>query len=123
VSVKESNKRILYVEDQLDEYSLVAEILSDYEVIAACNKADALARARAETFDLYLLDYHLPDGTWYELCLLIRAFDPDTPIFFCTGTSSITEETMKTAGAQKLIKKGDDFVDNLSKAVSEVFMP
>ena len=38
--MKESNKRILYVEDQLDEYSLVAEILSDYEVIAACNRLD-----------------------------------------------------------------------------------
>ena len=121
--MEESNKRILCVEDHPDECSLVTDILSGYEVITSYSKADALVRATAESFDLYLLDYHLPDGTGVELCLLIRAFDPDTPIFFCTGTSAITEATIKTAGAQKLIKKGAHFVHELRKAVSEVLMP
>jgi len=121
--VEESKKRILCVEDRQDECDLITIVLSDYEVVSSYSKADALVRATTERFDLYLLDYHLPDGTGLELCLLIRAFDPDTPIFFCTGSSVITEATIKTAGAQKLIRKGADFVLNLKKAVSEVFAP
>jgi CheY-like chemotaxis protein len=68
-----------------------------------------------------LIDYHLPDGTGLELCLLIRTFDLFTPIFFCTATSSITETQAKRAGAQKLIKHGSMFVSRLQSAVSQAF--
>jgi len=121
--VEASKKRILCAEDHPDESELITTILSPYEVISSYSKADALVRATSDSFDLYLLDYHLPDGTGLELCLLIRAFDQSTPIFFCTGSSSITETTIQTAGAQKLIKKGADFIHELKGAVSDIFMP
>jgi len=119
--VKESKKRILCVEDHSDICELITTVLSDYEVIGSYSKADALVRATTESFDLYLIDYHLPDGTGIELCLLIRSFDRDTPIFFCTGTSSINTTTIETAGAQQLIKKGAELIPSLKKAVSDVF--
>jgi CheY-like chemotaxis protein len=79
--------------------------LSDYEIITAFSMADAIKQATAQKFDLYILDYHLPDGTGLELCLMLRGFDRDTPILFATASSSITEAQVITAGAQGLIKK------------------
>ena len=83
--------------------------------------ADAVKRATAEKFDLYLLDYHLPDGTGLELCLMLRAFDRDTPMLFATATSSITEAQVITAGAQGLIRKATkSFMDDLPAKVSQL---
>jgi CheY-like chemotaxis protein len=58
--------------------SLIATILSDHEVVSAHSKAEALRKATGGLFDLYLLDYYLPDGTGLEVCLLIRDFDDST---------------------------------------------
>jgi CheY-like chemotaxis protein len=83
--------------------------------------ADAIKRATAERFNLYVLDYHLPDGTGLELCLMLRAFDRDTPMLFATATSSITEEQVVTAGAQGLVRKGTvSFTDDLLTRVSQL---
>jgi CheY-like chemotaxis protein len=114
----ESKKKILCVEDHEDSCRMVADLLKDYEVVGVYSKADALTKAMSGSFDLYLLDYHLPDGTGLELCLLIRTFDPDTPIFFCTSTYSITKKEIETAGAQGLIMKGPKFVNELRSVVS-----
>jgi len=54
--------------------------LKEYDVIAEHSKTEDFARAATEKFEVILVDYHLPDGNGLELCVLIRAFDPDTPI-------------------------------------------
>jgi CheY-like chemotaxis protein len=83
--------------------------------------ADAVKRATAERFDLYVLDYHLADGTGLEVCLMLRTFDRDTPILFATATSDITEEQVVTAGAQGLVRKGTkSFTDDLLSKVSQL---
>jgi DNA-binding response OmpR family regulator len=51
----------------------------NYEVTTARTLADAVRLAKGERFDLYLLDYLLPDGTAFDLCRLIREFDSVTP--------------------------------------------
>jgi len=83
--------------------------------------ADAVKQATAEKFDLYILHYHLPDGTGLELCLMLRAFDQDTPMLFATASSSITDAQVKTAGAQGLIRKGKpSFTEDLILKVSKL---
>ena len=83
--------------------------------------ADAVKRAAAERFGLYVLDYHLPDGTGLELCLMLRTFDRDTPILFATATSTITEAQVITAGAQGLVRKGtNSFTDDLLSRASQL---
>ena len=44
--------------------------------------AEGLALAGSESFNLFLLDGLLCDGTGAELCRSIREFDPVTPIVF-----------------------------------------
>lgn len=104
--MSEATRKILCVDDHKDFCELVAAILQDVKVVSAHSIADAVLLATKEKFDLYLLDYHLPDGTGLELCLLMRGFDATTPILFITGTSSMTESEAITAGANGLVKKG-----------------
>lgn len=88
---------------------------------SAYSMADAVKQATAEKFDLYILDYHLPDGTGLELCLMLRAFDQDTPMLFATSSSSITEAQVITAGANGLIRKGKpSFTVDLLAKVSDL---
>ena len=114
-------KRILCVEDHPDTCELISTILRGYEVISAKGVADALKNAAEEKFSLYLLDYHLPDGTGDELAVSIRNFDKTTPMLFVTGTSSITENEAKRLGAQGLIRKGRiSFVEDLLNYVDRL---
>ena len=121
MAATKTKKRVLCVEDHTDTGELVSMILKDYDVVLAYSMADGLVQATKQKFDLYLLDYHLPDGTGLELCLLIKNFDTETPILFFTGTSSMTKEQALTVGAQGLVRKGKaSFTDELRKTVSEL---
>jgi DNA-binding response OmpR family regulator len=115
-----SQKRILCVEDDRSTYELIALLLSDYEVIMAGNKADALRLASCENFDLYILDYHLPDGFGAEISGYIRASDPQTPIIFSTSDYFLTKTQIHTIGAQRLVRKGMSFNKDLEAAVSDL---
>jgi two-component system response regulator HydG len=108
------------VDDHSDICDLVGTVLQDYEIVSAYSIADAIKQATAEKFDLYMLDYHLPDGTGLELCLMLRTFDGDTPILFVTGTSSITEAQVIKAGAQGLIRENVSFTDELTTRVTQL---
>ena len=116
-----TKKRILCVEDHQDTCALISTALEEYEVISAYSIEDALRLATLESFQLYLLDYHLPDGTGLELTLLIRQFDFETPILFVTGTSSMTEQQALKIGAQGLLRKGtDSFIKDIHAKVKQL---
>jgi CheY-like chemotaxis protein len=100
-----ARKRLLCVDDHDDTCSLVSLVLDEWEVVAEQSKAGGLRQAATEKFDLILLDYYLPDGTGLELCLLIRGFDPATPILLVTATHSITHEQILAVGGQGVIRK------------------
>ena len=120
--MSETPKKILCVDDHKDFCELVAAVFTDVKVNSAHSMADAVLLATKEKYDLYLLDYHLPDGTGLELCLLLRGFDAVTPILFITGTSSMTESQAITAGANGLVKKGrTDSIEKLIAKVTEFF--
>lgn len=112
--------RILCVDDHQDTFDLIKVILKDYEIITAESVGDGVRRATGEQFDLYLLDYHLPDGNGIELCLLIRQFDKTTPILFITGTRALLEREIQQAGAQGLVPKGFEFLDLLPMAITSL---
>lgn len=115
------SKKILCVDDHSDTCELITTILTAHEVTSAYSMADAVKQATAEAFDLYILDYHLPDGTGLELCLMLRAFDQATPMLFATGSSSITEAQVITAGAQGLVRKCEPtFTSELLARVAEL---
>jgi OmpR-family two-component system manganese-sensing response regulator len=118
-TIQDGKKRILYVEDHRDTAELVAVLLCEYEVVVAGNKAEGLRRTVDESFDLYIFDYDLPDGTGFELCLFVRTKDNVTPIILCSASTILTEQEAIAVGAQRFIKKGDEFIESLEAVASQ----
>lgn len=114
-----NKRRILCVDPEDDICSLISTVLSDHEVVSAHSKAEALRKATAGEFDLYLLDYYLPDGTGLELCLLIRDFDDSTPILFVTNRGTLGKQQLESVNAQGLVIK-DDLPEGLVTAVANI---
>jgi CheY-like chemotaxis protein len=121
LSATKTKKRILCVDDHKDTCEVISNLLEDYEIVCANSKAEALSIATVEDFDLYLLDYLLPDGNGIELALLIKNFDRETPVLFITGTSNMNEAQAFKVGAQGLLIKGYvTFADKLKSTVAEL---
>jgi DNA-binding response OmpR family regulator len=113
-------KRILLVEDHIDNWDLVEFNLEEYMVICARDFREGMRLARQRYFDLYILDNWLPDRSGVELCRLIREFDPHTPILFysAAGYARDTLEAMR-AGAQGYLVKPVSFCE-LRQAVTQL---
>jgi two-component system response regulator ResD len=106
--MKSSIGSILYVEDDEDTRELVTYVLarSNYKVVAAENYDDALRLARANQFDLYLIDNWMSGGSGVDLCQQLRAFNPRTPILFYSGAAYEHDKQQAfAAGAQGYLVK------------------
>ena len=100
--------RILYIEDHEDTRELVTLLLAQksYEVITGSTIKTGVALAGSESFDLYLLDSWLPDGSGLELCQQIRTFDKTTPILFYSAAAYAADhELALQSGAQAYLVK------------------
>jgi two-component system, OmpR family, copper resistance phosphate regulon response regulator CusR len=104
---------ILFVDDDNDTCEMMCLLLmlniSDCEVLSAQTAAEALALIKTQSFDIYILDYLLPDMTGLDLCDQIRQTDGQTPIMFYSGMTHIVDkESAKAAGANEFLVKPDD---------------
>jgi DNA-binding NtrC family response regulator len=78
---------ILVVDDDIAVCRIVHRMLSDgqYEVQAAHSVADALGAVEQKSFDVYVLDYKLPDGSGLDVAERIRSKWGATPIILISG--------------------------------------
>src|SRR6185295_13942710 len=116
--------RILYVDDHEDSAEMFRLLVSseDYEVETAQTVAEAMARARSEPFDLYVLDKRLPDGSGMDLCIMLNALTPGVPCIFYTGDAyEIHRQQAIVAGATAYVPKPDveGLIDTVHKILSE----
>lgn len=106
--MEEMKGKILCIDDDEDTCEMLSTLLGDrgYEVIVATSVTEGLRLAKNEGSDLILTDLLFRDGTGFELCQMIRTFDSQTPILFCSGArdQSFVEEA-KEAGAQGYLIK------------------
>jgi PAS domain S-box-containing protein len=67
--------RVLLVEDHEESRQVLARLLSarKIEAVQAASAAEALAKARIDTFDLVISDIGLPDGNGFELMAALKA--------------------------------------------------
>jgi two-component system alkaline phosphatase synthesis response regulator PhoP len=98
--------RILIVEDEPGiAFALEADLKAEgYAVTLAANGNDALRLARAETFQLILLDVMLPGVDGWEICRILRRERVRTPIILLTARA---EEAEKVLGLEL---GADDYV-------------
>jgi len=101
-------KHILYIEDHEDTRELVSFVLQrrDYEVTTSSTISNGVRLACENSYDLYLLDSWLPDGSGLDLCRKIREFDARTPILFYSAAAyEIDRELALNSGAQGYLTK------------------
>ncbi len=79
--------RFLLVEDEKNVGSTLVERLQkeDFEVVWVTTQEDAELQISGRTFDLALLDVHLPDGSGFEVAKLLRLKQPSTAVVFLTA--------------------------------------
>ena len=121
-----SRRCVLCIDSDLDTGLMMQTFLGleGFEVRTAVSLSEGLNRARNEHSDLYLMDFEFPDGTGAELCQQIRAFDPATPVIFCSGSAypSQREQAMR-AGAYAYFVKPLDFeclLQTIAKSLNSV---
>jgi DNA-binding response OmpR family regulator len=118
------NARILYAEDDEDTRDLVTIVLGmrDCEVIGTDSYLEALRLAKAEHFDLYLIDNWMPEVSGVGLCERLREFDQHTPVLFYSGAAYETDKLRAlSSGAQGYLVKpvdGDELAAEVLRLVS-----
>ena len=100
--------RILCTEDDADTRDLLSMILTiaGYEVVCTGSPNKALQLARAQAWDLYLVDNWMPLMSGAALVARIREFDVVTPALFCSGAGyqSDIEKAAQAGGQGYLVK-------------------
>src|SRR5918999_4145097 len=78
---------VLCVDDHRDTSEMLQLLLAeeDYDVHTAATLEEACDLAARRSFDLYVLDKRLPDGTGLELCEKLNLISPGVPCIFYTG--------------------------------------
>ncbi len=104
--------RVLHVEDDDIDAELLAIALSDAESGAelsrACSFADALGATRPGAFDVYIVDWRLPDGSGIKLIARAREAGITVPMILMTGLDdpTVADEGL-AAGASDFLPKDD----------------
>ena len=115
---------ILYTEDDEDTRELVMYVLAlgNYKVVAAQSYDDALLLARANQFDLYLVDTWMSGGSGIDLCKKLRELNPRTPILFYSGAALERDKQQAfAAGAQGYLVKpvgNHELIAEVSRIIS-----
>ncbi|MDB4906440.1 MAG: two-component response regulator [Gemmatimonadetes bacterium] len=120
--------RLLCADDEEDMRVLLGfalELGPGFEVELVASGAEALARARAVTFDAIVLDGLMPDMDGDEVCRRLKA-DPATagvPVIFLTAMDSDAERArLMDAGALGIIAKPFDPI-TLADEISALLAP
>jgi DNA-binding NtrC family response regulator len=78
---------VLVVDDDIAVCRILHRMLSDeqYEVQISQSVADALRSIEEKLFDVYVMDYKLPDGTGLDVAERIRIKGSEAPIILISG--------------------------------------
>jgi len=113
--------RVLCVDDHHDTSEMLQLLLAEenYEVHTAATMEEACRLAEKFSFDLYVLDKRLPDGTGLELCERLNLLSPGVPCIFYSGDAyEIHRREAMAAGAAAYVAKPN--IEALISAVHDL---
>jgi len=102
-------KKVLLVDDDtVLREELVAQfaLYDEFDTVDVSTGTEGLAAAKAQTFDMILLDVDMPDMQGTEVAQLIRAAGVATPIVMLTGNTGDSDEILGlNSGANDYVTK------------------
>ena len=115
---------ILYVDDDKDSCELVKAMLHfsnlNYEVTTMESSKEAISLMARKSFDLFIIDYSLPEITGVELCRHIRNNNPRKPIMFLTAMAyPVHRANALVAGADEYLVKPND-LERLTETIQRL---
>lgn len=113
-------KKILLIEDELDQIELVKIRLetSGFEFISALDGQEGLKKAKEEKPDLILLDIIMPKMDGYQVCAYLKddLQTKDIPVIMFSATSEKDiERKFRSCGADDLIAKPYESKEMIAK--------
>ena len=115
--------RILVVDNDVDNREMLPVWLDRgrevYNISTAADCREARNMIVARRFDVYVLDYLMPEMTGAEFCRTVRELDPNGAIIVYSGMSNERVRTeCVAAGADLFLVKPDD-LDLLAPSINE----
>ena len=110
--------KILYAEDEIAMSEAVTDILTyhKYAVDAVYDGEEALAFARAETYDAIILDIMMPKKSGMDVLRTLRAEGCKTPIILLTAKAEVEDRVEGLdAGADDYLPKPFDMGELLAR--------
>jgi CheY-like chemotaxis protein len=106
VKAQTANKRILWVDDEIDQLQSHILFLKEkgFDVVPAANGDDAIAKVRQEDFDMVLLDEMMPGKDGLTTLEEIKELNPALPVVMVTKSEE--EHLMEEAIGKKI----DDYL-------------
>jgi len=107
------------VDGNADSFEMLSALLklSKIDSESASTAGQALAMAKATSYDMYLLEAWLPIVDGFELCRQIRTAEPNTPIvFFSAAAYDADQKRGIQAGANEYVNKPD--INSLLQSIS-----
>ncbi len=113
-------RKVLCVEDDRDTCEVLHFVMTDYQFTAVHSIEDAEPLIELETYDLFILDNWLPDGSGVDLCRKIREQRATAPIIFTSAIGQRKEIGLAMeAGADRYLVKPYE-PETLIKTVKEL---
>ncbi len=118
-----NDKRVLIIDDEPLIRHAMADYLAEceYQTATASDGAEGLARARAESFDIVLVDLRMPRVDGLEVIAHLKAEQPALPVVVVSGTGVLGDaiEAMRR-GAWDYITKPIHDMDEVAVVIERV---
>ena len=113
--------RILVVDDNQDSREVVKALIaaahSGYQIDLAADADEAISSIGERSYDLFVLDYMMPEMSGVELCRWIRLANRRVPVLFLSALAGPMHKLIAMeAGATEYLTKPDG-LEQLAEAV------
>jgi len=114
--------RILLVDDNSNGLAARRSVLEElgYHIVTSATVAEALGAFERNSFDLIITDYKLPDFNGVHFIGKIRETRPELPVILISGFIDTLGLDEKSTGANAVIQKSSNEVNQLVRAVSRL---
>lgn len=91
-----------------------------YQITTSSDPLDAIEKFREGSFELLITDYKMPNMTGVELIAKVKELAPEVPAILISGFVDTLGLTEESTGADAVIQKSANEVQQLVRAVARV---